>query len=98
MTERSDLRVTLDDPVLSAGSLVHMAWVPPIILHLLLVVTGLLGLGASLLSAGPGCRHQCGHRCQCCPQGDEPPPVPVTVSESALQEGESQGNRYARFP
>ena len=91
-------RVKFDYPILSAGSLVHMSWVPPIILHLVLVVTGLLGLVSSLLSAGPGCRQHCGHRCQCCPQVEEPPPVPVTVTESALQEGESQGNRYARFP
>ena len=74
------------DDLVSAGSLVHLTWVPPIVLHLVLVVTGLLGLGSSLLSAGPGCCHRCR-------QGQEP-----QVPESALQEGESQDNRYSRFP
>ena len=78
---------------LLTGSLVHMAWLPPIALHLVLVVTGLLGLSASLVSAGPGCS-----QCRCC-QEQEPPPVTcsVSVAESALQE-ESNGNSYTRFP
>ena len=70
----------------------HLAWLPPIALHLVLVVSGLLGLGASLVSAGPGCS-----QCLRCQEQEPPVTCSVSVAESAPQE-EANGNIYTRFP